>query len=319
MSQTSHQFFEALESSMTVSNLLTISGSKEDISFFLETQLFNGKKKINLKKIDLNTMSLRNHTYEHEDINYEKITILCDEAEIKQETNNKFQINVNFYSIKGLRERFLEQISQSYKNIKFINSFFNIENDYCGRAIFEYGTYQLIEHDLFSNRFGAIFTANFQLSTLFTEQLVYEIPINLSRYENPFDFYQIPKLELYIMRVDLESLDLLNMLVKKHKNIDEQIILLDNLNYSPHNMLKKLISTNFTLISLETDEIFSFSNYPIIDLSNFNNLLIFYKENIILFDSIYTSLLLEKNYLEKRKERGKKKIKIKIKSEKDTS
>lgn len=311
MSQTSHQFFEALESSMTISNLLTINGSKEDILFLLETQFFNGKKKINLKKLDLNTMSLRNHIYEDDQLNYEKITILCDEAEIKQEKDNQYKINVNFYAIKGLRQRFLEQISQSYPRIKFINSFFNIKNDYCGRAIFEHGTYQLIEHDLFSNRFGASFTGNFSLSTLFTDQLVYEVPINISRYENPFDFYQSPKLEFYIMRVCLESMDILNSLVNKNNNSMESQELLENLNYSSNNMIKKLLSTKFRLVNIDNDEEFSFNNYPVIDLSNFNNLLLFYKENLTLFNALYTSLLLEKIYLEKRKERIKKKKKKK--------
>lgn len=300
MSKTSYQFFEALESSMRVSNLLTISGSSEDIQFFLETQFFNGKKKVDLKKIDLHSMSLRNHIYEEEHVDYEKITILCDEADIKPISNHKFQINVNFYSINGFRQKFLEQISKIYPNLEFTNSFFNIENDYCGRAIFEYGSYQLIEHDLFSNRFGSSFVANFSLSTLFTEQLVYEIPITISHYENPFDFYQIPHLELFILRVDMESLELLNLLTIESTEHEE---LLEKLNYSSLEMIKKLTSTKFKIISLENDNEFSFHNYPIIDLANFNNILTFYKNNFNVFNAFYTSLLLEKNYLEKRKER----------------
>ena len=69
----------------------------------------------------------------------------------------------------------------------------------------------------------------------------------------------------------------------------------------------KLFNSTDKDINLDNDEYFSFSKYPIIDLSNFNNLLNFYKKNIDLFNALYTSLILEKNYLERRKQKIKKK------------
>lgn len=313
MSQTSHHFFKALESPMRLSNLLTIKGNIEDIGFFLSTQLFNGKKEVNPKKLDLNSLSLRNYLLEEDTVNYDKITLLCDEAEIHK-VEEQYQINVNFFTINGIRQKFLEEIASCYPKISFINSFFNINSDYCGRAIFKNGEYQLIEHDLFSNRFGITFSANFSLSTMFTEQLVYEIPTNLSYYENPFDFYQAPKFELHIMRVDIPSLEILLPLVNKEKYPQEYQQLVEDVNYSTSNMIKKLINTQFALINLNNDEKFSFHQYPIIDLSNFNNLLAFVKNNSNMFSAILTSLILEKNYLEQRllkKKKKKKKDKIK--------
>lgn len=323
MSKTSHNFFKAIESPMRLSNLLSIKGSFKDICFFLESQLYNLTKQVNLKTLDLNSFSLKNYILEDDIVHYEKITLLCDESELNV-TNDECQINVNFFTINGIRQKFLEEIAACYPKISFTNSFFNVNADYCGRSIFSNGTYQLIEHDLFSNRFGSTFSANFSLSTMFTEQLTYEIPTTLSFFESPFDFYQAPKFELHIMRVDIPSLEFLLLLTNKENNLIEHEELIDKFRNSTHLLIKYLInSTNFSLINLQTDEVFSFHQYPIIDLSNFNNLLAFVKHNHKIFSSLLIALQLEKQYLEQREAKQTRKKKNKniknIESKKDIS
>lgn len=300
MSKRSQIFFKQFEKNIQISNFLSITGNKENICEFLETQLFNGTFKIEkpLHKFDINTMSLRNYKY-YEDSNENSIMILCDEAYIVKSGSKSWTINVNFFTINGLRQQLLDDISKIYPNLTFNNNFFNIEHDYCGNAIFKYGSANYFHYDSFHDRFGCSFQSILINSSLNLNNLTLDIPVSTVRHINPFDFHNDPIQSVLNFQFSMISIELIEVIINSFQKPHLHKEFLERVENSPFKMLRYLRKSGFKITYLNSDEPpFSLIEDKTRGLAYFFSIIQFYMENRDFIQTCYTSLILEKKYQE---------------------
>lgn len=295
-------FFKQFEYPIQVTNFLSITGKKEHICDFLETQLFNGERKIekSLSKFDINTMSLRNYKFNN-DKQDNPIMILCDEAYITKGNKNLWNIQVNFFTINGLRQQLISDLSYIYQELTFNNNFFNIENDYCGNSVFKYGEANYFSYDSFHERFGcSLHAMNFN-TTVNIKNFTIEIPVSTVRHINPFNFDLEPIKDIYSLHFSLISIDLLEVIISSFKNPSLHQEFLEKVENSPFKMLRYLRKSGFKITFSNSDEApFSLTEDKTRGLAYFFNIIQFYIEHRDFLQTCYTSLLLEKSYQEKK-------------------
>lgn len=298
MKKRSQIFFEQFEKKIQVANFLSITGSKESLYDFLETQLFNGERKItkSLTKFDINTMSLRNYRYD-KDIQPDSFMILCDEATILKNNNKTYTLSVNFNTVNGMRQKLIEDLSLHYPTLIFQNNFFNIEHDYCGQIICKSGEANYYSYDSFHDRFGFSLHSIVTHSSLSLDRFIVEMPVSSVHHLNPFDFDTDPVHATYNMQFTLNSIDLLELIVTSFQNPELNQSFLERMENSPFKMLRFLKRSGFKICFSQSDEQpFSLIDDKIRGLAYFYSILQFYIQNRDFLQSCYTSLILEKNY-----------------------
>jgi hypothetical protein len=293
MQQRSRLFFEEIEKHQSLSNFLSISGSKENIKYFLNSQIDN-KKDFSLSKLQLNLLKLKNYKNE-EKPSTESISILCDNAYLKRE-NETFYIHVKFVSLEGMRQKLLEDLSFSYPKLFFYNNFYNIDNDYFGQVTCREGELEYSFYDSFLDRFGMNINIFPHLSVMSTKNLKVEIPCQIIFHNNPFNFYDETISGMYNLQLSIASIELLEMICNSYKQPTLHKHFLIRMENSPFKMLNYL-SMSGCKITPASDEavIINFKEDEIRNLSYFYTILKLYESQRNVFQAFYTSLLLEKN------------------------
>lgn len=295
MQQKSRIFFQELENDLTITNLLSIIGDSKNITSFLESQLFNNEKHINnLNHIDLNSMSLRNYiTHNEQPLN--PLMILCDEAQISLLENKEYNITLNFYTHNGIRHQLIEELSFLYPHISFNNIFFNIEVDYCGQLICNKNNSHLSSFDSFQERFGGIIHIYPEVAVISPKKLTVEMPAMIHLYENPFNFQAQVLNGMYKFHFSMASIDLLELIVNSFHQPKLHSDFLNRMENSPLKMMQYLHMSGLSFHETQTSPLpFSFKKDKFIGLAYFYNILSLYINNRNMFQSFYTSLLLEK-------------------------